>query len=479
MNLSQPKFVCALAVTVLVSCSTSELARHSDTGRASFDRVQNCLANRPAGNLENGTKSQVSFADTTEDIVTTAQKLIETNLREGAVLDQRWYGLKYFGKHQERIFNATKVIFFGGLEDDVRQHVAARYVSMDPAEENQDSGDIRLYTGKRRDGTYDVIIVGHNGKEVALKTVIRLLYLSRFADEKTKEKYQGRLVEFKNSLQVFLSSRNPREEFIRFFRMHCIDDPDVVMIGFRGDIRPLLKQEGIGDPESYTDESLRANWYPDANGKKVLLVSIDQDRIFASRSGGLIEALFATSSRPPAIVFFGSAGAIDARELVGKIVAPVTVRNAEPFTRDRHQGGLVDIIRNRAVDDALAKTNHVSVASVVVETIAWVKRMKDQRVDTVDQELFHIVNAINSSPESAKVRFFAGQIVTDNVSSSTHGAHTLESAQETISATAEGRRAFFAKVLKTVGILTNEPERRRIGVNRRSTSDREGERLAG
>lgn len=90
---------------------------------------------------------------------------------------------------------------------------------------------------------YDVIIVGQNGREVALKTVIRLLYLPRFADEKTKEKYRGRLVEFKNSLQVFLSSRNPREEFIAFFKKHCIDNPNVVMIGFRGDIRPRLRNQ--------------------------------------------------------------------------------------------------------------------------------------------------------------------------------------------------------------------------------------------
>lgn len=89
---------------------------------------------------------------------------------------------------------------------------------MGPAEEKQDSGNIRLYTGKLSDGTYDFIIVGQNGRQVALKTVIRLLYLPRFADEKTKEKYRGRLVEFKNSLQVFLSSRNPREEFIAFFK---------------------------------------------------------------------------------------------------------------------------------------------------------------------------------------------------------------------------------------------------------------------
>ena len=117
--------------------STSELARHFDAGRAGFDRGQNCLENRTAGNLGKGTESQASFEDTTKDVVTSAQKVIETNLREGAVLDQRWYGLKYFGKHQERIFNATKVIFFGGLEDGVRKQVAGRYVSIDPAEKNR------------------------------------------------------------------------------------------------------------------------------------------------------------------------------------------------------------------------------------------------------------------------------------------------------------------------------------------------------
>lgn len=95
------------------------------------------------------------------------------------------------------------MIFFGGLEYDVRKQVADRYVSMDPAEENQDSGNIRLYTGKLSDRTY----------------------------------------EFKKSLQVFLSSRNPREEFIAFFKKHCIDNPNVVMIGFRGDIRPRLRNQ--------------------------------------------------------------------------------------------------------------------------------------------------------------------------------------------------------------------------------------------
>jgi hypothetical protein len=76
-------------------------------------------------------------------------------------------------------------------------------------------------------------------------------------------------------------------------------NPDAVMIGFRGDIRSLLKDDGVSDPESYTDESSRVNWYPDANGKKILLVSIDKNRIFASRSGELIEAIFAISAVGP------------------------------------------------------------------------------------------------------------------------------------------------------------------------------------
>ena len=88
MNLGQTKFVWVLRYRIGFM-STSELARHFDAGRAGFDRGQNCLENRTAGNLGKGTESQVSFEDTTKDVVTSAQKVIETNLREGAVLDQR------------------------------------------------------------------------------------------------------------------------------------------------------------------------------------------------------------------------------------------------------------------------------------------------------------------------------------------------------------------------------------------------------
>jgi hypothetical protein len=231
------------------------------------------------------------------------------------------------------------------------------------------------------------------------------------------------------------------------------------LIGFRGDVRSLLKDEGISDPESYTDESLRENWYPNANGKKIILVSIDKNRIFASRSGELIEAIFAISANtPPSLTFLGAAGAIEARELVGKITIPVSVTSGDSVPASLvDKGVLIHMIRNRAADKAAIKTADVSVESVVVETTTWARQMKDQRLDTVDQELFHIMNAINASAYATNVAFFAGTLVTDNVSSNAqHNDRTLERAEETIAATSDIRREFFSKVLKELGVLKKE-----------------------
>jgi hypothetical protein len=111
-------------------------------------------------------------------------------------------------------------------------------------------------------------------------------------------------------------------------------------------------------------------------------------------------------------------------------------------------------------NEAAIKTSDVTVESVVVETTKWTRKMKNYRIDTVDQELFHIVKAINSSAYAAKVDFFAGHVVTDNVSSNAQDTDlTLERAEEVISATAGLRREFLSKILKKLGILKNETSR--------------------
>jgi hypothetical protein len=78
-----------------------------------------------------------------------------------------------------------------------------------------------------------------------LKTIIRLIYVAKFVDEETRQKYRDKLDSFKNSLKVLMSSVTARKEYIAFFNKHRISNPDAVMIGFRGDIRSLLKDDGV------------------------------------------------------------------------------------------------------------------------------------------------------------------------------------------------------------------------------------------
>lgn len=347
-------FFFALALGLLFSCNFSQVIKQAAVSRsADQSRRPNDAA---IDNFSSTRGAQVSFADQTQKIVGHAEKLIETNQKEGAVLDQRWYGLQYFGKHEDLMFNAANVMFFGGLENDVRNQFLDQYRSLDPVEDNQDSGDIRLYTGKRKDGNFDFIVIGQNGKEVALKTIIRLLYLAKFVDAETRQKYREKIESFDKSLKVLMSSVSAKQEYIAFFTKHGITNPDAVMIGFRDDVRSLLKEDGLSDPDSYTDESLRVNWYTDANGKKVLLVSIDENRIFASRSGELVKAIFAISgNHPPSIVFLGIVGAIDAPEIVGRIVTPTSVMSGDSYAASRDGGVLVHRVRNRAAQEEPSK----------------------------------------------------------------------------------------------------------------------------
>jgi hypothetical protein len=407
---------------------------------------------------EAATASHVGFHDRTHELVSHAERLIAKNEMEGAVLDQRWYAFRRFGRHQELILGASQVVFYGGLEDQVRRQAESHYTSVVPLEQDQDPGEIRLFVGRRQAG-YDFIIIGQNGREVALKTIIRLLYLAKFVDDETRRRYREKLGSFSRSLTVLMSRFSAREEFLDFFRTHGINRPDAVIVGFVGDSRALMESDGIAAPKRLSDESLRVNWYPDANGMRVVLVSIDGNRIYASRAGELMEAILQISGdRPPSMVFLGSAGAIDEPELVGKIVVPRVVLNGDPFPAPRPGGVLVHIIRNRAIDKGRLNTAHASVENVVVETTRWARQMITDRIKTVDQELFHIIDAINSSADGLKIPVYAGILVTDNVSADAreNAEVTLEHAEATIAKTASARREFLSQVLATIGVLARE-----------------------
>jgi hypothetical protein len=443
----------ALILFFSLSCSSARLA----TGRAPLDDQSNAL-------IAGFNESHVSFEDRTEELVDHAERLIEKNEKEGAVLNQRWYAFKRLGQYQDTIFSASQIVFYGGMEKDVRANLPKHYTSFVALEKDQEPGEIRLFSARRARAQHDLVIIGQNGREVALKTIIRLIYLAGFADIERQRKYRDKLHSFNKSLKVFLSSRKARQEFIGFFAKHGISTPDTVMIGFIGDTRSLLKADGIDDPELYSDESLRINWYKNANGRRVLLVSIDHNRIYASRSGELIEAIFAISgTSPPTIVFLGSGGAIEDPAIVGKIVTPTMVLNGDPFPTVQHKGVLVHLIGNKAIGQASIRTAHASVENVVVETTQWAERMKSDRVRTVDQELFHIIKAVNSRDSTEKAEVYVGILITDNVSSNAdaNSDMTLEHAEETIAKTVNTRREFLTGILRDLRILERDEIRSR------------------
>ena len=412
-----------------------------------------------ADEIRRGASSrEVAFEDQTTDIIGHAERLIEKNRREGAVFDQKWYSFKRFGEYQKLLLDAERVLFYGGLEADVYTHIRGRYLSVAPLGENHDPGEVRLFTGLLAGGKWDCIVIGQNGREVALKTVIRLLYMAKFADDETRRSHPLRLRPTTDWLKVYMSPVSPRSEYLDFFKKHGIRNPDIVVIGFMGDASVVLREMGFPRPETFSDESLRALWYPNVNGKKMLLISINGNRIFASRSRDLMEAIFdnAPDSRP-LVTFFGSAGAIDAPDLVGKIVAPTRLMNADPFPRATSQGALVHLVRNRAWDLVRSHSTHASIESVVVETKQWAKRVKRQRVNTVDQELYYVIDAIHSSPRGKETDIYAAVLVTDNVAIDVSDNDvTLQAAEETIAASAPLRQKFLFDLFRRQGILTDQ-----------------------
>jgi hypothetical protein len=133
------------------------------------------------------------------------------------------------------------------------------------------------------------------------------------------------------------------------------------------------------------------------------------------------------------------------------------VVNDDYFNAEPRGGKLAHIIRNRATMIVPVKTAHVSVESMLLETMPWATKNRTNRIMTVDQELYSIVNAINKSHYGNKIQFFAGILVTDNVSAvQTHDQMTLQHAEDIIAKTAAIRRAFLARVLSELGITAHE-----------------------
>jgi hypothetical protein len=220
------------------------------------------------------------------------------------------------------------------------------------------------------------------------------------------------------------------------------------------DANMILKEQDIGNGILWSDESLRLTSYRTPGGKQIVAVSINGNRIFGSRAGELVESLLDRArERPPAIVFLGSAGAVEEPDLVWKIVTPISVRSGDAFVQTEHRGELVHIVPNKAAGSGYAPSAHASVESVVVETTEWAEKAHKLGIDTADQEFLHVVEAINASRYARTLPLYAGVLVTDNISSKPGTGLTFEQAEETISEAVNVRREFLSEMLRRVRVL--------------------------
>jgi hypothetical protein len=150
-----------------------------------------CLARNPGRSNHRGSRQAL------------AERLVERNQREGATFDQKWYAFRRFGEYLKLILRAESVLFYGGLEADVHTHIRSQYFAVTSLCENRDPGEIRLFAGQLHGGKWDCVVIGQNGREVALKTIIRLLYMRKFADDETKPMQSLHSPPFKDSLKAY------------------------------------------------------------------------------------------------------------------------------------------------------------------------------------------------------------------------------------------------------------------------------------
>jgi hypothetical protein len=78
-------------------------------------------------------------------------------------------------------------------------------------------------------------------------------------------------------------------------------------------------------------------------------------------------------------------------------------------------------------------------------------------VNTVDQELYHVIEAIHSSPRGKETDIYAAVLVTDNVAIDVSDNDvTLQAAEETIAASAPLRQKFLFDLFRRQRILTDQ-----------------------
>jgi Phosphorylase superfamily len=187
-------------------------------------------------------------------------------------------------------------------------------------------------------------------------------------------------------------------------------DPDVVLMGNVEQIKAKLAERGIEPMSEVAAPSLYGVLYT-INGKAVLSLKVEP-YLYADRAGSFVSALQSRSTKRRAIIFTGTAGALDQSMEIGDLVAPGSFAQTDTLTRTP-----VADVSNLATDilNELAsargpegvysgeKVSHGAVDTILFEDKDWFKA--HEKMSIVEQEVAGIATAVAAS--SKLTRLFA------------------------------------------------------------------------
>jgi hypothetical protein len=189
-----------------------------------------------------------------------------------------------------------------------------------------------------------------------------------------------------------------------------VGNVSAVVLGKVDDLRKELALRNV-----YPSQVIRSTTPPvfgliyevPVNGRVERILSINiEPGLYASRAGAFLHALLQHSEAPRALLFAGTAGALDPSWQVGDLVVPATIRQidsiigSEPMKIDNHahEGFTLDSESTSTTTGTVRMgASHGSVESILVEDDQWLNVQRDQGVQVVEQEVASLVRAARAN----------------------------------------------------------------------------------
>ena len=188
-------------------------------------------------------------------------------------------------------------------------------------------------------------------------------------------------------------------------------DPDVVLMGNVEQIKAKLAERGIQPASEIAAPSLYGVLYT-INGKGVLSLKVEP-YLYADRAGSFVSAIQSRSTKQRAIIFTGTAGALDQSMQIGDLVAPGSFAQTDALTRtpvadasNLATGILNDLASARGAEGVYSgeKISHGAVDTILFEDKDWFKA--HEKMSIVEQEVAGIATAVAASSKLTRLYAF-------------------------------------------------------------------------